>query len=178
MRVADFVREAVGHGLDQPQIGGFDFQLPQLLGLREVVRGEQRGNRHGGIAALERHDADAVNRAGRIFRLVAERLHRRAGFQHLVNFRAERLRQVAEFQFAGALVFAAKMPAGGLVGVQHLQVAPDDDARAAQFAQHVGHHLVIAGELVVQPDVAEREADLFEQMENQVPVRRSPAVRR
>ena len=59
------------------------------------------------------------------------------------------------------------MPAGGFVGVQHFQVAPDDDARAAQFAQHIGHHFVVAGELVVQPDVAEREANLFEQMENQ-----------
>ena len=59
------------------------------------------------------------------------------------------------------------MPARGLVGVQHLQVAPDDDARAAQFAQHVGHHFVVSGKLVVQPDVAEREADLFEQVENQ-----------
>ena len=59
------------------------------------------------------------------------------------------------------------MAAGGLVGVQHLQVAPDDDARAAQFAQHVRHHLVVAGELVVQPDVAQGQADLFEQMENQ-----------
>ena len=165
--VADFVREAVGHGLDEAQVGGLDLQLLQLLGLREVVGGEQRGNRHGGIAALKRHDADAVNGAGRIFRLVAERPDGRAGFQHLINFCAERLRQVAEFQFAGALVFPAKMAARGLVGVQHLQVAPDDDAGAAQFAQHVGHHLVVAGELVVQPDVAEGEADLFEQVENQ-----------
>ncbi len=59
------------------------------------------------------------------------------------------------------------MAARGLVRVEHLQVAPDDDAGAAQFAQHVGHHLVVAGKLVVQPDVAEREADLFEQVENQ-----------
>ena len=55
-----------------------------------------------------------------------------------------------------------KVPPRRLVCVQHFQVAADDDARAAQFAQHVGHHLVVAGELVVQPDVAEREADLFE----------------
>ena len=59
------------------------------------------------------------------------------------------------------------MPPRGLVGVQHLEVAPDDDAGAAQFAQHVGHHLVVFGKLVVQPDVAHAEADLPEQMENQ-----------
>ncbi len=63
------------------------------------------------------------------------------------------------------------MAARGLVGVEHLQVAPDDDAGAAQFAQHVGHHRVVAGELVVQPDVAEGEADLFEQVENQFQLR-------
>ena len=165
--VADFVREAVGHGLDEAQIGGLDFQTAQLLGLREVFGREQRGNGHGGIAALKRHDADVVNRARRIFRFVTERPDGRAGFQDLINFRAERLRQIAEFQFAGALVFVAEMAARGLVGVKHLQVAPDDDAGAAQFAQHVGHHLVVAGELVVQPDVAEGEADLFEQMENE-----------
>ncbi len=59
------------------------------------------------------------------------------------------------------------MAACGLVGVEHAQVVSDDDAGAAEFAQYAGHHLVIAGELVVQPDVAEREADLFEQVENE-----------
>ena len=104
---------------------------------------------------------------GGIFRLVTERFQRRAGLEHLINLRAERAREVGELQPAGALVLPAKMPSRGLVRVQHLQIAPDDDAGAAQFAQHVGHHLVVAGQLVVQPDVAEREADLFEQMENQ-----------
>ena len=51
--------------------------------------------------------------------------------------------------------------------MQHFQVAPDDDAGAAQFAQHIGHQLIVVRDLVVQPDVAEREADLFEQVENQ-----------
>ncbi len=59
------------------------------------------------------------------------------------------------------------MPPRRLVRVQNFKVASDDDARAAQFAQDVGHQLVIADQLVVQPDVAEREADLFEQVENQ-----------
>ena len=52
--------------------------------------------------------------------------------------------------------------------MQDFQVLPDDNAGAAQFAQHVGHHLVVGRDLVMQPDVAEREADLFEQMENQL----------
>ena len=115
----------------------------------------------------KRHDTDAINRARRIFRLVTIRPHRRAGLQHLVDLRPEHLGQVAEFEFATAFVLLAEMAARGFVGVEHLQVASDDDARAAEFAQHVGHHLVVAGELVMQPDVAEREAHLFEQVENE-----------
>src|SRR5262249_8636001 len=60
-------------------------------------------------------------------------------------------------------VFAAEMAAGGFVGMKELEVAADDDAGAAEFAEDVGHHLVVAGELVVQPDVAQAEADLFEE---------------
>ena len=59
------------------------------------------------------------------------------------------------------------MPARGLVGVKHFQITSHHDAHVAQFAQHIGHHLVIAGKLVVQPDVAKRQPDLFEQMKNQ-----------
>ena len=168
MRVfSDFVRHAVSHGLDKAQILGFNFQFSQLLALREILGGEQRGNWHCGIAALKRHDIDVVNGAGGIFRFVTERPHCRAGFQHLINFCAEGVRQVAEFELASALVFLAEMPFRGFVRVQHFQIVADDDACAAQFAQHVGHHFVIAGNLVVQPDVAERQGDLFEQMENQ-----------
>ena len=35
--VADFVREPVGHGLDQAQIGGLDLEPAQLFALRQVV---------------------------------------------------------------------------------------------------------------------------------------------
>ena len=59
------------------------------------------------------------------------------------------------------------MTAGGLIRVQHLQVVADHDARAAQLAEHIGHHLVVARKLFMQPDIAECQADLFEQMENQ-----------
>ena len=47
-RVADFVGEAVGHGLDQAQVGGLDFQALQLLALGQVFGHQQRGSRQPG----------------------------------------------------------------------------------------------------------------------------------
>ena len=69
--VADLVREAVGHGFDQAQVGRLNFQPAQLIALRKVFGGQQRGDGRGRIRPLERGDADAVNHAGRIFRLCA-----------------------------------------------------------------------------------------------------------
>ena len=46
------------------------------------------------------------------------------------------------------------------------EVAADDNARAAELAQDVGHHLVIAEQLIVKPDVLHRQAELFKQMED------------
>ena len=43
-RVANLMRHAIGHGLDQTQILGLDFQFLQLLGLCEVLGSEQRGD--------------------------------------------------------------------------------------------------------------------------------------
>ncbi|MCX6896118.1 MAG: hypothetical protein NTZ16_11590, partial [Verrucomicrobia bacterium] len=51
--------------------------------------------------------------------------------------------------------------------MQDAEIAADDDAGAAQFAQHVGHHLVVGGDLVVEPDVLDGEAELLEQVENE-----------
>ena len=51
------------------------------------------------------------------------------------------------------------------------QVAADDDAAAAEFAQDVGHHFVVPGQLVVQPDILDRQAQLLEQMEDQLQLR-------
>ncbi len=47
------------------------------------------------------------------------------------------------------------------------QVPTDHDTGAAELAQDVAHHLVVGGQLVVQPDVLDRHAQLFEQMENE-----------
>ena len=51
------------------------------------------------------------------------------------------------------------------------QVAADDDTGAAEFAQDAGHHFVVAGQLVVQPDVLDRQAQLLKQVENQLQFR-------
>ena len=64
-RVADFMRQAVGHGFHQTQIGSLDFQASQLLALRQVFRHQQRGARQAGLLPLERNDIDVVNGAGR-----------------------------------------------------------------------------------------------------------------
>ena len=76
--------------------------------------------------------------------------------------------QVGEFEVTGARAGAAEELAGGLVGVDDAEVTADDDARAAQFAQDVGHHLVVGGELVVEPDVADAQADVFQKVEDQL----------
>src|SRR6266581_5783785 len=47
------------------------------------------------------------------------------------------------------------------------QVAANHDAAAAQFMQNVHHHLVVAGQLVMEPDVADRQPQRFKQVENQ-----------
>ena len=53
--VADFVGHALGHLLHQPQIGGFDFQMPDAVGRRAVLhhqqgRGRRPRHRPGGTA--------------------------------------------------------------------------------------------------------------------------------
>src|SRR5882724_3496023 len=68
--VADLVGHAVGHGADEAEVGGLDFELAELFALREVIGGEQRGGGQGGVAALERDDADAVGHARGIFRFI------------------------------------------------------------------------------------------------------------
>src|SRR3989454_8723239 len=47
------------------------------------------------------------------------------------------------------------------------QVAANHDTAAAQFMQDVYHHLVVAGQLVMEPNVANRQSQRFEQVENQ-----------
>ena len=63
---------------------------------------------------------------------------------------AKNLGQIAEFQFSAA-AGTGKETACGFVGMKDVQVAADDDARAAQLTENVRHHLVIGGQLIMQP---------------------------
>ena len=40
-RVANFMRETIGHRFDQPQVGRLELELVQLLGLRAVLDNHQ-----------------------------------------------------------------------------------------------------------------------------------------
>jgi len=167
--IADFMRQAVGHGFDQAQFGRLDFEVLQLFALREVFRHEQRRGRQAGRLPLERDNADAVDRARRVFPLEFEAGDRGAGPQDLIHLGAEGGRQVAELQLpARARGAAAEVADGRLVGVEDGQVPADDHARAAEFAQDFRHDFVVGGQLVVEPDVLDGQPQLFEQVEDQL----------
>ena len=92
----------------------------------------------------------------------------RARLDDLIDLAAESLRDVAEFQIHASITRTTEEHSGGLVRMLNDQVATDDNARAAELAQDVGHHLVIAEQLIVKPDILHRQTKLFKQMENQL----------
>jgi hypothetical protein len=50
--------------------------------------------------------------------------------------------------------------------MQNVQIPAHDQAAAAKLAQHIGEHRLVGDELIVEPDVANAQADLFEDVEN------------
>ena len=62
--------------------------------------------------------------------------------------------------------------------MKHRQVAADHDAGAAELAQDTRHHLVVGGELVMQPDVLDGQAERLEQVKNQLQLRIGQRSRR
>src|SRR5439155_13850067 len=166
-RVADFVGEPVGHVFDQAQVGGFNFQAVQLFGLRMVFDDQERRVGNAGAVALEGDDRDLVHRIGGIGRRIGERSDRRAGFEDLINPAAEHLGKVAELEFVAPPAGPREIPARNLVGMEDGQVAANDDTAVAQFVQDVDHHLVVAGQLVMEPNVANRQSQRFEQVKHQ-----------
>src|SRR6266568_4430977 len=51
--------------------------------------------------------------------------------------------------------------------MEDCQAAANHDTAAAHFMQYVYHHLVVARQLVMEPNVANRQSQRFEQVENQ-----------
>jgi hypothetical protein len=77
------------------------------------------------------------------------------------------LRQVTEFEVCAAVAGPAEELASCFIGVKDGQIAADDQASAAEFAQDVPHHFVVGGELIVQPDVLHAHAQFFEEMKDE-----------
>ena len=110
--IADFVGEAVGHGGDEAEVGGLEFEFcncSDWVRSSAISRAEAG---QGGAFALERNDADVVNGAGGILRLVAERGDGGAGFQDLEDLAAEGGRDVAELEIGAAGAGLAEIAAG------------------------------------------------------------------
>ena len=115
----------------------------------------------------ERHHCHLKEFLRSFGRLMLERGHTRARLDDLIDLAAERLRDVAKLQIHASIARPTEEHPGSLVRMLDDQVATDDNARAAELAQDVGHHFVIAEQLIVKPDVLHRQAKLFEQMKNQ-----------
>ncbi len=165
------MRQPVGHRADQPEVAGFNLEPPQLLAVRQVFHDQQC--RHGlrGILPLERHDRDVVGGIRRVLRYVLEWRNGRSGLQYLVHLRSDRLRQVAEFKFAGAPVGNREETPRRLVRVQDGQVPVHHHARIVQLAEDPGHQLVVPRQLIVQPDVLHRQPHLLQQVEDEFQLR-------
>jgi len=50
--------------------------------------------------------------------------------------------------------------------VKDAQIAANNDAGTAQFAQNLRHHLMVSGQLIVEPDILDRQTQLFQQMKD------------
>ena len=165
--IADLVGEAFGHALDEAEIGGFKLENLRALDLAEIFDEQERGVGGGGFLALEERDAELQHQVG-IFRPPkAEHRGVGAGVKCFKHAAADERRKVGEFERAGLAVGRRKKQPGGGIGLEDGQVAADDDAAAGELREHVGHHLVIAQELVVQPTVADGQAHFFEEMEDE-----------
>src|SRR5258708_6682266 len=89
--VANLVSEAISHGVNEGEIGGFDFQSTQLLALSEVFNHQQRGSGRPRRRPLKWNDNHFENRARRIFRLISEVRYGRASLKDLIHFSANDL---------------------------------------------------------------------------------------
>src|SRR5262245_25569288 len=76
-----------------------------------------------------------------------------------------------------------KEDAGGAIGVKNGQIEAARYAGAAKLTEDIVHHLVVGGELIVQPDILDRQPNLLEQMKDELQfgigqwLARDPAVK-
>ncbi len=165
--VTDLVGEAVGHLADEPEVRGFEFEAVQLFGLGMVLDDEEGGRGELSVLALDGEDGDVVDGFRCILGAVFEGGDTGAGFQHLIDFTAEGLWEVAEFEFGVPAAFTGEIMACGFIGVEDAEISADDDTAAAELAEYVRHHVVVGGELVMEPDILDGEAEGFEEVEDE-----------
>ena len=165
--VADFVRETFGHAFDEAQIRGLDLEGLRAFNLREILDEQQRGVGRGGFLAVEKRDAELENQLGIFWMPETERRRIRPRIERGKHAAAHDRGQIAEFQRAHATVGGGEKVSRGGIGLEDGEVTADDDAAAGKLRHHVGHHLEIARELVVQPTVADRQPEFLEEMKHQ-----------
>ncbi len=82
-----------------------------------------------------------------------------AGLQHLINLRADELRQVAEPTSPVRWLETPKNRRAALLAWRTARSRLTTTS-AAQFAENFRHQRVASGKLIVQPDVLDRETEL------------------
>ena len=85
--------------------------------------------------------------------------------QNLINLAAESSGNIGEFKLGTAFGGLTENVTGNFVGVNDSQIAIDDHASAAQFAQDVREHGVVGDQLVVEGYIAKRQTQFLQQME-------------
>ena len=165
--IADLVGEVLGHGFHEPQVGRLDLQLAGALVIAHVFEDEQRGIRVRRALCFEGGNLDAEGRVRRVRELILKGCAADAALDGGEDEAAELLREVGEFELRLAGAVAEDEMLRGCVGVEGGEIAADDDAAAAEMAEDVGDHRVVGVELVVQPGVADGEADLLEHVEDE-----------
>ncbi len=159
--------EAFGHLLHQSEIGGLDLQMAQAVGDRAVF--DQDEHSRGGrlLFAVEGGDGDLIGAVRLPDGVKFVIGHRLAGLEDLENLAANDLGEIIEIEGAGRAVGPRETAPRHVVGMEHVQVPPYDDAPGLDVPQYVKHHFVPGRNLVVPPDVLDGQAQLFEQMEDQ-----------
>ena len=64
--------QTVGHGFDEAQVSGFEFQAAQLFALGQIFDHEQGGGGDAARLPLEGNNVDVEDRSRRVLRLILE----------------------------------------------------------------------------------------------------------
>ncbi len=153
---------------DELGVGGRDLGALGGEDLREVLDEGERGLGQAMVGVVKRNETDAVGAARVVIGTDEKRFREHAPFGEVVEGRGKRPRQFGEIDMGVELGRAAQELEKRAVGVQHVEVRADHEAAAGDGAKHIGEKAMARGELVVKPAVFDREAQLFEQVINEL----------